>query len=190
MDARFKFKQRGVGHWLRDPRYQHHVVPYVCPGRFLLNGPGEACLHDQFSCGILQHLLISIQSVSSLQFLQSSSDTEKKSGRLSRVRSLFFRPTWLAVTSHSVAPRTACLKNIPCELLCSVCLEKDQLGQEEVFFVSEKSVHEAMPWLDCLSLSRQPQIDSDDSQCGPDLIAISASTAETVAESVCPVWWN
>ena len=35
------------------------------------------------------------------------------------------------MTSDSVAPRTACLKNIPCELLCSVCLEKDQLGQED-----------------------------------------------------------
>ena len=123
---------------MRDPRYQHHVVPYVCPGRFLLNGPGEACLHDQFSCGILQHLLISIQSVSSLKIPTIIIRYRKKSGRLSRARSLFFRPTWLAVTSHSVAPRTACLKNIPCELLCSVCLEKDQLGQEEVFLCQKK----------------------------------------------------
>ena len=70
---------------------------------------------------------------------------QKKIGQALASALPFFRPTWLAVTSHSVAPRTAFLKNIPCELLCSVCLEKDQLGQEEVFFVSEKSVHEAMP---------------------------------------------
>ena len=173
---------------MRDPRYQHHVVPYVCPGRFLLNGPGEACLHDQFSCGILQHLLISIQSVSSLQFLQSSSDTEKNRAGFSECAPFF--PPYLACSDVTLCSSTDCLLEKHTVRTAVFCLlgKRSIRSRRSFFCVRKKCARSYALTSDCLSLSRQPQIDSDDSQCGPDLIAISASTAETVAESVCPVW--
>ena len=103
-----------------------------------------------------------------------------------------FFPPYLACSDVTLCSFTLCslLEKHTVRTAVFCLLGKRSIRSRRSFFLSEKSVHEAMPWLDCLSLSRQPQIDSDDSQCGPDLIAISASTAETVAESVCPVWWK
>ena len=116
----------------------------LCPGRFLLNGPGEACLHDQFSCGILQHLLISIQSVSSLQFLQSSSDTEKNRAGF-RERAPFF-PPYLACSDVTLCSSTDCLLEKHTVRTAVFCLlGKRSIRSRRSFFVSEKSVHEAMP---------------------------------------------